>query len=262
MNALEKYASKRKLTELTMRILMKNLRFNPAADSGHLFARESGDDLIRAYRSHVNTSVADAPLAERLKNYKYWKRTGRVPPLSWDWRTSGRGYSELHAGYPSSESLAARLAQPYRDLSGGAKVGARDYQISLRGPQFPVVSGGTRGGLTSAMTNPISKLDHPYLVPGHQKPTFRGLYTWDEALPRAEAMQGAKRFAGRELNTGRGGKTSTPGVLVGRAPRKSVARHVTYDPYTGRWKPGESVVGRRALGSRGISGTVYPVSAV
>jgi len=110
-------------------------------------------------------SSTPVPLAERLKSYKYWKATGKLPS------GSARGGS-------------------FR----GFTPGAHDMAHVHTNEPVTLFSGGTEPGLAQALRNPRTALDHKHLIPGELELPNRGLYASEES--EASKYRGRGRIPG------------------------------------------------------------------
>jgi hypothetical protein len=223
---LQKIAG-RKVPKALMRKAM--MHWEPSGAT-RILSKGSLKKVRQFYRDASRSTVGEVPLAQRLENYKHWKRTGRVQRAELDWE-KGKGHYERRFRKFSPQS---------------------EYEIRRKGPHTPFTSGGVESGLRAAQKRPSTMIDHPYLVPGQTRPTTKGMYVWDERLSPKERQQFAERFSTRSSGLDEGG---TPAVLSGKAPRKWFARH--RQRFQGKLQPpAEAVISGNLVGRKGIPGKI------
>jgi len=149
--------------------------------------------LKKLYRSTFNPSVAqDVPLGTRLKSYKRWKETGRLPQLEGEGLSSGRSYPYERSNEP-----------------------------------ITLYSGGTEAGFRHGARQADAGFPGRFLIPGETKATSRGMWaTRPQATPRGvantrETSEMYARMAAGQSSIDR----SAPTVAKITVPRK----HVVYN---------------------------------
>jgi len=207
-------------------LMSKAIRHWRPSGLGRMLSKGPLKDVKRVYREESREIVGEVPLAQRLENYKHWKRTGRVQRAELGWDGDTRRFRKFS---PTGE-----------------------YEIRREGVA-PFTSGGVDAALRAAQKRPLSEVDHPYLAPGQTRPTTKGMYVWDERLSPKVRQQFAEAVSTRGSEVGLGGK---PAVLSGKAPRKWVARHRKRDFQGKLQPPTEAVIGGNLVGRKGIPGKI------
>lgn len=139
---LLKIAVSKHLTEGAMRRAMKLV-------GRHSEAGLSGDDLKGAYRAAMKESASvEVPLAERLKAFKLWKKTGEVPTARLGWKGDQRKFK----GWGSTKGT------------------------HQRGGEATLYSGGADESLRSMVQRPMTIIDNPVYVPGQTRVATKGMY--------------------------------------------------------------------------------------
>jgi hypothetical protein len=142
LDELEKIAASRVSPKQMMQVVRR-----VAPEQGrHLRMAAPGDDLVRAYRKALRYDRSyEVPLTQRARNYKEWKRTGKL-----------LGGKHMRGGLRF-------FGDPFLNWSPSKEL-------------VQVYSGGGYDGIRQAMKNPSSRLDWQFLLPGQTRSQSVGLY--------------------------------------------------------------------------------------
>lgn len=140
-----------KIMQSVMRKLVPNWE-------GFLASKRSAQ--VREYRSEIgNLDSYPATLAQRLKSFKFWKRTGTVPAVSGNLRT-----------------------QKVTDVHSDVKPGGPGYDVhrpmlwSGSAEPVKIVHYGKGESVSDVARNPSRRLDRSYIVPGQTRADVKGAY--------------------------------------------------------------------------------------
>ena len=161
----------------------------PGGSGASLWKEDATRELKRGYREALKHSgPRNVDLATRLKSYKHWKRTGKVPEIS---QTRG-GKWAVNKG------------------------GGREASYTRSNEPITVYSGGSAKGLQKARKNPMAEANTDFILPGSTKVHRRTMWATPQKSS-AEAYAGM----GRTLTGKRAG--SPPAVASITLPKKYVA---------------------------------------
>jgi hypothetical protein len=186
---LEKIAAKKKpRTRAEIVAAWDRIEPNTAIGSG-LYEDESLAELKRGYRYELKDQLEqgkDVPFEERVKNYKHYKKTGKLMPL-------GHYAGEHFVDDVGTEVPWSNSKKPVTIYHGG---GGRNIKEALKSP-------GTKSHST-------------YLIPGETKATSRGMFFAPEKK-NAEAYASMGRSFGNDAAA-----KGSPSLLSTTLPRRKM----------------------------------------
>jgi len=187
---LEKIAAKKKpRTRAEIVAAWDRIEPNTAIGSG-LYEDDSLAELKRGYRSELREKLEenkDVPFKERVKNYKQYKKTGKLRPI-------GRNFGGEHF---------------VSDVGEGVTWNSSKKPVT-------VYHGGGEGNIKAALRSPGNKANSTYLIPGETKAARQGIFFAPEKK-NAEAYASMGRSFGNDASA-----KGAPSVLSTTLPRRKM----------------------------------------